>query len=304
MRDTYRGYVNQWECDENGHMNLQFYLAKAADASLALLTDIGLGLEENRRSNRAIVNRGHHMRFHREFRATDTLAVRSGITRLERTSITIYHEVRNPVADALAASIAIEVELLDREAGRPLDMPDRVVNDAHDWSAALPEHARPRSVTEAALDLHQRPTIERARKIGMWESARAAVQVRDCDDAGFVEPRYYLNRLSDAQAHNWAMLGLNRQLLAQNGWGSATVELRMKHVVPFVAGDSVVVMSGLREIGSKTVQLHHWFFNALTGEIASLAQAAALIFDMNSRNAIGVPDGYQDSVAAKLAAFR
>ena len=34
--DTFRGSVNTWECDEVGHMNVQFYVARASDAAFYL----------------------------------------------------------------------------------------------------------------------------------------------------------------------------------------------------------------------------------------------------------------------------
>ena len=29
MLETYRGVCNAWECDENGHMNVRFYVQRA-----------------------------------------------------------------------------------------------------------------------------------------------------------------------------------------------------------------------------------------------------------------------------------
>ncbi len=34
--DTFRGTVNTWECDDVGHMNVQFYVARASDAAFYL----------------------------------------------------------------------------------------------------------------------------------------------------------------------------------------------------------------------------------------------------------------------------
>ena len=39
---TQRGFVNTWECDENEHLNVQFYFARFADAAAHFLVGRGL----------------------------------------------------------------------------------------------------------------------------------------------------------------------------------------------------------------------------------------------------------------------
>ena len=39
---VYRGYVSPWDCDEMGHMNVRFYVAKAMEAVAGLAAALGM----------------------------------------------------------------------------------------------------------------------------------------------------------------------------------------------------------------------------------------------------------------------
>ncbi|MDX5365767.1 MAG: thioesterase, partial [Alphaproteobacteria bacterium] len=75
--DTFRGTVNTWECDEVGHMNVQFYVARASDAAFYLRHALGLSPSHVKVERRAMVAIEEHIRFHRELRAGDIMNMRS-----------------------------------------------------------------------------------------------------------------------------------------------------------------------------------------------------------------------------------
>ena len=41
FRETYRGSVAAWECDQYGHMNVQFYTARISDAAASVMLAAG-----------------------------------------------------------------------------------------------------------------------------------------------------------------------------------------------------------------------------------------------------------------------
>src|SRR3546814_18572979 len=45
FRETYRGSVAAWECDQYGHMNVQFYTARISDAAASAMLAAGFGRE-------------------------------------------------------------------------------------------------------------------------------------------------------------------------------------------------------------------------------------------------------------------
>src|SRR3546814_4638556 len=41
FRETYRGSVAAWECDQYGHMNIQFYVGRISDAAASIMMEAG-----------------------------------------------------------------------------------------------------------------------------------------------------------------------------------------------------------------------------------------------------------------------
>ena len=81
MIEVARSSVQTWECDQMGHMNVQFYVAKAEDGLAALASALGLGHHVQRREGTVLVAREHHIRFHRELRPGAPFVVRGGVLR-------------------------------------------------------------------------------------------------------------------------------------------------------------------------------------------------------------------------------
>ncbi|MBV1887252.1 MAG: thioesterase family protein, partial [Parvibaculaceae bacterium] len=55
---SFKGYVAPWECDEMGHMNIQFYFSKAHDAELHLMDALGLTKEQRWQSGAVLQPNG------------------------------------------------------------------------------------------------------------------------------------------------------------------------------------------------------------------------------------------------------
>ncbi|WP_422021513.1 thioesterase family protein [Pyruvatibacter mobilis] len=63
-----RTSVQTRECDDMGHMNVQFYVAKAGEGLDVLAHEMGYGPRARRADNTVLLPREHHIRFHREQR--------------------------------------------------------------------------------------------------------------------------------------------------------------------------------------------------------------------------------------------
>ena len=104
MIEVARSSVQTWECDQMGHMNVQFYVAKAEEGMAALATALGLGHHVQRENGTVLVAREHHIRFLRELRPED-LSGSAGDYRL-RTEI--QHRVNLVIAPAKVNAVLIE----------------------------------------------------------------------------------------------------------------------------------------------------------------------------------------------------
>ena len=79
---TGRGAINPWECDQWGHLTVQFYLAKASDAQAHLAARLGLVPSRLRSAAGSLMPSTDRALFKRELRAGDIYFIRSGIRAL------------------------------------------------------------------------------------------------------------------------------------------------------------------------------------------------------------------------------
>ena len=96
LTPLWRGSVQRWECDENDHLNVQFYLARfeEADRQFRLLSGLSDALAGARRAR--------HLRYHEELYSGDTLVMRSHVAFDGPYMLTVVHELRRSADNVLA----------------------------------------------------------------------------------------------------------------------------------------------------------------------------------------------------------
>ncbi len=273
LRPTYATAVNTWQCDENDHLNVQFYTEFGHEASAHLMTSLGLGrraLAAAGLSARAISD---HLRYLREFRVIDPVAVRSAPVEIGERHIVVYHEVRNSGDDAFAATVRRHI-LSDK----PWPASFRAAAEAA--LIELPVAAKPRGITGVALpDL----ALADAARVGLIEVGRGTVKPFECDENGEMLPRHQTGRYSDGAPIVWNRMGFDRAAMQERQEGSVVVEMMQYYRRPLAPGDPVIVMSGLADHSDKTIRLAHFLFEAETGTLAACAEAVGVKFDQKVR---------------------
>lgn len=270
---TFSTAVNTWQCDENNHLNVQFYTQFGHEASAHLLAQLGLGPRAQRAAGLAVTAADDHIRYLREFRVVDVVEVRSAPVEVGERHLLAYHEIRNPAEAAIAATVRRHI-VCDRP------WPDAFRARAEAACVALPEAARPRSVGTLVLpDL----TLETARAAGLIEVGRTAITPDQCDELGECLPRHQAGRYSDGASLLWNHLGFDRSAMQERQEGSVVVEMLAHYRRPLRAGDLAVVMSGLGAFTAKTLVFAHFLFEAETGALAACAEGIAMKFDQKAR---------------------
>lgn len=287
MIDTYRGYVSLQECDEMGHMNIQHYIAKGSDSSFNLRVALGLGALDQPKSGLGYVALEHHIRFHRELRASDLVVIRAGVVEMRDKTFRIYQEMREALDDRLAATFVVDTGCLDLETRRLTQWPDEARQRAQSLMTALPPEALPRSLPKEAVE--RDVSLARADEFGMVETNRSVVNTWECDTNGHMNARFFMARFSDAQGHMWAHAGLGRHEQAARGLATATVEMRLAYLRELRAGETLFVRTGILATEGKTIRYRHWLFSGDTGEAACIAEGAGLLFDKATRKAVPLP---------------
>ena len=93
---TFSTAVNTWQCDENDHLNVQFYTEFGDEGSAHLLHRLGLGPRAQAELGLAIRVQEDHIRYLREFRVVDPVEVVSAPVEVGERHLVAYHEIRNP----------------------------------------------------------------------------------------------------------------------------------------------------------------------------------------------------------------
>jgi acyl-CoA thioester hydrolase len=292
MIDTYRGYVNPWECDEMGHMNIQFYMGKTSDAAFHQQAFLGLGYEHQQTERTTYVALEHHIRFHKELFASDLVAVRSGVLSLNDKTMRIYQEVRNALTDTLSATLVVDVGHFDLNARKLVPWIDFTRSQAEKIMVERPDAAEPRSQPDGSLD--RDVSHARAEEKGMHETNRSAVNRWECDANDHMNSRFYLARFSECQGHMWAAAGLDRHSQKAKGLATATVEMRLAYFKELNAGQTLFVRTGLEAQNAKTLRYRHWMFDAETGEAAAASEGTALLISRETRKAVDLPPEIRD----------
>jgi acyl-CoA thioester hydrolase len=270
---VYRGYVNAWDCDELGHMNVQFYVAKASEGLSGLLAQLGL----ERAAREGVRVRRHRIRFVKEMHVSDLVAIHGGATHSEDGEMDAVLEVRNGHGDLCAhVDVTTEGAMPGAEAlvAPPPDAPG----------------LKPGDEGEGTLDA----------AAGFVETIRNVVQPVHCDIDGGLAPRGVMARFSEAQGHLWAMLDAPRAWQREAQLATATLEYRIAYGARPPAGSIVRLLTKVVAASAKTVRFRHWLFDAESGEMVAAAAGAALFLDKTTRKAVILPERVA-AAAARLA---
>ena len=126
---TYRGSVYPSQCDQMGHLNVSFYVAKFDEATWQLLNAIRLTPSRLRAEKIGMAGVEQHIEYKRELYAGDVVSVTSRILEIRDKSIRFEHQMKNDETGELAARMVIVAVHLDTATRRarafPADVRER-----------------------------------------------------------------------------------------------------------------------------------------------------------------------------------
>ena len=166
MIEVARSSVQTWECDQMGHMNVQFYVAKAEEGMAALATALKLGHHVQRENGTVLVAREHHIRFLRELRPGAPFVVKGGVLRAMTEGLEIYEELRTVIPDEVSATFYTRAEWCDHQTRGGLPMPTAALAKIAPYSIDMPKHGEPRGL-QMTPPRHPAPHLEDAEKMRM-----------------------------------------------------------------------------------------------------------------------------------------
>jgi acyl-CoA thioester hydrolase len=270
-RETQRSFVNTWECDENAHLNIQFYVSRFSDAAahlFAMAACPARGPDAPRLLCR-------HVRYHHELRVaalTQVSSARVDITLPEGADMAVLHRLEEPSRSFLAAT-AIDFYAVKRPNG--LDALSAV---------ALPGEASPRSLP-LLLDAERRSAAT-LKELGYFEIDRTVLRPGDAGQDGTWTPLGIVSRVSDGMGFAYELIGLTREVVDDAGCGRVTIEMRICPLGPASVGAPLVSLAGLIDVARSTFTVRDVIFDGLSGKAVAVVGSTALLMDLATRKAV------------------
>jgi acyl-CoA thioester hydrolase len=292
--ETVRSSVQTWECDQMGHMNVQFYLARENEGVASLASALGLRPRAQGEGRAGLLPREQHIRFHRELRPGAPYVMHGGVIEARREGLVLFQEMKHTLTGTTAATFVTSVEWGDLEFRTGLQVPSVALDRAPALTVPLPPHAAPRGLELAPP--RAAPTLDDADSLGLLTTLRGLVTDDLCDSLGFMKTQNYMGRLSDSIPNLLAqIMGRSRDT---DDSGGAALEYRFIYHKPARADDILVVRSGMKSVAAKTYVWCHWMFDADTGECFATAEAVAVSMDLAARKARDIPPAMRTALEA------
>ncbi|MDQ0315298.1 thioesterase family protein [Amorphus orientalis] len=265
-------FVNSWECDENAHLNVQFYFARfeTADAHFRTLVGLPASLRPGAR----------HVRYHAELAEGDLVRAESCVVTEGPLAPGVVHtllelstgKVIATAWDAYHASAAESLRGVAQTADAAADVDPRLCG--------------PRGVTAPVPGAISR---EHLLASGGFVSTRGIIHPADTDADGCAQQRALVGYFSDGASVVWERSGVTKELINSLGYGRVAVEMRLTRFDRFRAGDLVEQISGLVQINERTLWFRHHQFEARTGRLVTIGDAVGLAMDLTTRKAVRFP---------------
>jgi acyl-CoA thioester hydrolase len=278
-----RGSVNTWECDQMGHMNVRFYLARAMEGLAGVAAALGLPGAFRAQAQATLMVRDHHIRFLREARAGAPLIMRAGVISIDACEVRLLQLLYHAESGELAASFQTVAAHVTAREGRPFPWPARTRKLAEGLVMEVPERAAPRSLTLAPPS--GTASLAESDRLGLIPLAAGAFGAQDCDVFGRVNPEHIIGRVADGVPNLGAALAGRSAPIPAN-MGGAVLEYRLAYAAWPRAGDRFVVKSGLVGFDDRAQRLAHWVIDPDTGAPWATSEAVAISLDLEARRIV------------------
>ena len=286
MIEVYRGSINTWECDEMGHMNVRFYVAKMMEGLAGVAHAVGLPNAFRARALSTLQPREQHIRFMREAKAGEPFAMSACVLEVSESSVLLYQQIDHATGEP-CASFRTWVDHVDVATGAvfPWSAGARAKWEALKGEA--PAACAPRSV-DLSVKVRAKATMADADAVNAPLIGRGVVKDAECGASGVMMPEFFIGRLSDSIAH---LLRPWRTTLAKQAeargetvrMGGAVLEYRLVYRKWPRAGDRFVIRSGRGFQKEKTHSFVHWILDPDSGEAWCTSEAVAVALNLETR---------------------
>jgi acyl-CoA thioester hydrolase len=293
--EVWSGGVNTWECDEMGHLNVRFWVAKAQEGLAGLAAQLGMPRAFARDGESTLVVREQHIRFLREAKPGASLHMTGGVIEIGESDARLLLVIRHMDGQP-AATFQLLVDHATARELRPFPWPERILQRAKALAIDVPAYAAARSIDLSPVVATA--SLARADELGLKRIGLGVIGPAECDVFGRMRPELFIGRVSDGVGR---LFGDVRPGPADGDpdakIGGAVLEYRVLHLGWPEAGDGVELRSGFAGCDARTRRVMHWMVDPQSGRPWASAEAVVVSFDLERRKVV-------DISAEAQAAFR
>lgn len=279
--ELYRGFVNTWECDENAHMNVQFYSQRQELALMQLRSQLGVTRDLIRQQRWTLRSTSDHIRYLSERMAGDCVYSVGGIIEVGADTLRVFCEMRDANSHKPVAWITSSLSGYDLDRQMATALPDWLVENAGRLMIDRPSEAAPRSIPE--VDGFTHTTAEQVQAAGFKLTNLGGLLPDQVDAHGWQSNRHFLGRISDGAGNLFAQIAGSRSKSVAAGRGGVALEQRLSYRHPIWPGEAITVMSAPVALHPKTQEYAHYMINSDTGAVVGTAHVCAAYFDLAAR---------------------
>ncbi len=289
MIEVYRGSPNTWECDEMGHMNVRFYLARFNESLgiFAHKTKMAHAFRAN--SPSTISPKDIHLRFVKECLAGKPIYIEAGVLDVQDTSALVYFKMSHLNGD-VAATCQMWLHHRDNHTMKTFAWSPRTRAAFEDIRHTGEIEFGPRSI-DFSITPDRPPTMADVTEIEPRLIGCGLVPPQHCDVYGFMNPEHIIGRISDSVPNLLDSAGETMSRGPSEGGNAGTAALEYRVIVDDLpeAGDTFNLYSGVVGAMGKVIAIRHWLMNPTTGTAFARIQATVVQFDLETRKAVA-PD--------------
>ena len=304
MKEYWRGGVEQWECDNMGHMNVRFWMRRYYDSLASFASDIGLGRAFSSEAKSTLMMGQAHLKFIKEAHVGAALYLKAGPARIDANNIEYFAEIRHSKTHDLAATLISKLNYIDCESGNRIGFANEIIAAAEVLKIEIPQYALPRSIDlNQAIAGHD---LDWAKEKGFKRIGLLTVRESHCDVFGRLLPESYFEFISEsvpnlaAHRDEGASQIETSKAAGKPRIGGAVLENRFDYCAPPKAGDVIEIVSGVVAVADKTRTLQHRIYNAATKEAVCTSHAIVANFDLELRKAVSFAPEYRAKILENM----
>lgn len=300
MIEVYRGSPNTWECDEIGHLNVRFYIARMMQGLGVFAHETEMPHAFRSNSPSTLAPRDQHIRFVNECMAGCPLHMRAGVIEITETSVLLYQELIGE-GGRIAAAFRTWVDHIDTITRAPFPWTPRTLAAFDRLRVDPPAEYGPRSVDMNAAPAAS-PRMETVARLSAPCTGTGMIEPADCNIFGHAQPHFFIGRISDC-VPNLVRHWLDDVAHAASptdtplNIGTVALEYRLVYREWPRSGDMFRMYSGTGPQLGKAYSMNHWFMNPQTGRAWATAQSIVVNFDITARKVVATPAPQMEALA-------